>query len=125
MRSGTWSIVAIAVLGLVLAVALGIFADTIARGTVALPSTNLGRADTPLAPEQAVTQRTSTTKKATKRRATTTGTTTTPPAAQTTTTEPGDDHGGRRSGRGSGGSGSGSSGSGSGKSDDDLHAEDD
>jgi uncharacterized membrane protein YgcG len=124
MRSGTWSIVAIAVLGLVLAVALGIFADRIARGTVALPSTNLASTTTPLAPEQAVTRQASAPRKAPKRRATTTGTTTAA-AARTTTTEAGDDHGGRRSGRGSGSSGSGSGSSGSGKSDDHPHAEDD
>jgi hypothetical protein len=120
MRSGTWSIVAIAVLGLVLAVALGIFADTIARGTVALPSTNLARTDTPLAPEQAVTR--AAPKTAPKRRATTTGTTT---AAPTTSTQAADDHGGRRKGRGSNDPGSGSGRSGSGKSDDSSHGDDD
>jgi hypothetical protein len=77
MRSGTWTILAIALLGLVLAVALGIFADTIARGTVALPSTNLASSDAQLAPEQAVTRQVTTTppKKAEKRPAAT-GTTT-------------------------------------------------
>jgi hypothetical protein len=121
MRSGTWSIVAIAVLGLVLAVALGIFADTIARGTVALPSTNLERSDARLAPAQAVTRATPAPKKPRKRRATTITTNTT--TASATTTEADDDHGGRRSGRGSDNSGSGSGGSG--RSDDHPHAEDD
>jgi uncharacterized membrane protein YgcG len=120
MRRGTWSIIAIAVLGLVLALALGIFADTIARGTVALPSTNLERTDTPLAPEQAVTRPAP--KRTPKRRATTTGTTT---QAATTSTEAGDDHGGRRKGRGSDDSSSGSGSSGSGKSDDSSHGDDD
>jgi hypothetical protein len=120
MRRGTWSIVAIAVLGLVLAVALGIFADTIARGTVALPSTNLERTDRPLAPEQAVTR--ASPKRAPKHRTTTTGTTT---AAATTSTQAADDHGGRRKGRGSDDSGSGSGRSGSGKSDDNSHRDDD
>jgi hypothetical protein len=120
MRSGTWSIVAIAVLGLVLAVALGIFADRIARGTVALPSTNLERTAAPLAPEQAVIR--ATPKRAPKRRATTTGTTT---QAATTSTQGADDHGGRRKGRGSDDSSSGSGRSGSGKSDDSSHGDDD
>jgi uncharacterized membrane protein YgcG len=122
MRSGTWSIVAIAVLGLVLAVALGIFADTIARGTVALPSTNLERTDTPLAPAQAVTTQVAAPKRA-PRGVTTTGTTTTRPT--TTSTQAADDHGGSRSGSGSDDSGGGSGRSGSGKSGGRSHPEDD
>jgi hypothetical protein len=124
MRSGTWSIVAIAVLGLVLAVALGIFADRIARGTVALPSTNLASTTAPLAPEQAVTQRVAARKNAQKRRATTTA----PTRTTTITTGPtttADDHGGGRKGPGSDNSNSGSGGSGSGKNDDNSHVEDD
>ena len=118
MRSGTWTIVAIALLGLVLAVALGIFADTIARGTVALPSTNLASSDTRLAPEQAVTRQVTVTtpKKAkAKKRSAATGTTTA--AAPTTTAEARDDHGGRGRGRGSDDSGGGSGHSGKGSDD--------
>lgn len=116
MRSGTWTILAIALLGLVLAVALGIFADTIARGTVALPSTNLASSDAQLAPEQAVTRQvTTTTPKKAKKRPAATGTTTA--AAPTTTAEAGDDHGGRRKGRGSDDSGGGSGHSGKGSDD--------
>jgi hypothetical protein len=118
MRSTTWTIVAIAALGLVLAVALGIFADTIARGTVALPSTNLTRTSTQLAPDQAAARLATTPvpkKTKAKKRTTTTGTTTA--AAPTTTAEAGDDHGGRGRGRGSDDSSGGSSHSGKGGDD--------
>jgi FtsP/CotA-like multicopper oxidase with cupredoxin domain len=116
MRSTTWTIVAIAALGLVLAVALGIFADTIARGTVALPSTNLTRTSTQLAPDQAATRlATRTTPKKAKKRPTPTGTTTA--TAPTTTAEAGDDHGGRSRGRGSDDSSGSSSHSGKGGDD--------
>ena len=116
MRSGTWTIIAIALLGLVLAVGLGIFADTIARGTVALPSTNLASSDAKLAPDQAGGRQATTTAPARARKrpqATGTTTATTP----TTTAEAGDDHGGRRRGRGSDDSGSGSGHSGKGGDD--------
>ena len=53
MPKGSWQIVAIAVLGLALALALGAFAHTIARDTVALPATTLSSAGEALAPAQA------------------------------------------------------------------------
>ena len=114
MRSTTWTLIAIAALGLVLAVALGIFADTIARGTVALPSTRLARTETQLAPEQADARRTTTAPRRARKPSPAKGTTTTTP---TTTAEAGDDHGGTRRGRGSDDSGSGSSHSGKGSDD--------
>ena len=115
MRSTTWTLIAIAALGLVLAVALGIFADTIARGTVALPSTSLARTETQLAPEQADARTTTAAAKRARKPPTATGTTTA--GASTTTSEAGDDHGGRRKGRGSDDSGSGSDHSGKGSDD--------
>src|SRR5262245_8718461 len=115
MRSTTWTLIAIAALGLVLAVALGIFADTIARGTVALPSTRLARTETQLAPEQADARRmTTTAPRRARKPAPSTGTTTTTP---TTTAEADDDHGGTRRGRGSDDSGSGLGHSGKGSDD--------
>jgi hypothetical protein len=114
MRKGAFSIVVLAVLGLVLALALGAFAHTIARSTVALPSTTLQRADEALAPPQAGQAKRVATpkKKPAKKPARTTGTTTTTQPTATT----GDDHGGR--GRGSDdSSGKGSSGSGKGSDD--------
>jgi hypothetical protein len=118
MRRGTRNIVAIAVLGLVLAIGLGIFANTIARGTVALPSTSLERTERPLAPAQAARRTKPATKPkgARKQQATTTRTTT---ATTPTTTEAGDDHGGRGRGRGSDDSGGTSDNSGNGKGSDD------
>ena len=114
MRKGAFSIVVLAVLGLVLALALGAFAHTIARSTVALPSTTLQRADEPLAPPQA---RQAKTVVAPKKKPAKTTTRTTVTATQPTATT-GDDHGGR--GRGSDdSSGKGSSGSGKGSDDSD------
>jgi len=119
MSRGRWNIVAIALLGLVLAIALGAFAHTIAGRTVALPATTLSTADQPLAPAQAKQARPgSKPKKKPKAPARTTPTTTTAPS--TTTTD--DDDRGRNRGRGSddsSGSGSGSDNSGKGGGDDD------
>jgi hypothetical protein len=129
MRRGPVHIAAIAVLGLILALALGAFAHAIARDTVALPATTLSGADEPLAPAQARrTQPTSTAqrkkpeaapKRARGRTATTETTETTETTPRTSTTSPGTtteaDSSGRGRGRGRGrGSGSDSSGSGSG-----------
>lgn len=116
MRKGAFSIVVLAVLGLVLALALGAFAHTIARSTVALPSTTLQRADGPLAPPQAqqVKSVAAPKKKPVK---TTTGTTTT--ATRPTVTD--DDGSGKGRGRGRGSDDSSGKGSGdSGKDPDDV-----
>jgi hypothetical protein len=126
MRKGRLNIVAIVLLGMILALALGAFAHAITDRTVALPATTLSAADEPLAPVQAKRARpVAAPKKKPKSVAPRTipTTTTTAPTAGTTT----DDHGGddRDRGRGrdrgsddSSGSGSGSddSGSGSGRS---------
>ena len=127
MGKGRLNILAIVLLGMVLALALGAFAHAITDRTVALPATTLSAGDEPLAPAQAKrAQPIARPKKKPKKAPTrTTTTTTTTPAAPTTT----DDHGGDDSGRGRGsgrgsdsddssGSGSGSGNSGSRGSDD-------
>lgn len=126
MGKGRLNILAIVLLGMVLALALGAFAHAITDRTVALPATTLSAGDEPLAPAQAKrAQPIARPKKKPKKAPTRTTTTTTTPAAPTTT----DDHGGDDSGRGRGsgrgsdsddssGSGSGSGSSGSRGSDD-------
>jgi Tfp pilus assembly protein FimT len=123
MRRNRLNLVAIVLLGMVLALALGAFAHAIAGRTVALPATTLSAADEPLAPARAKGTTTAPKQKKNKPKAAarttqTTSTQTTTTAAPTTT----DDHGGDDSGRGRGhatrpghtddSSGSGSSGSG-------------
>jgi hypothetical protein len=121
MRRGRLNIIAIVLLGMVLALALGAFAHTIAGRTVALPATTLGAADEPLAPAQA--KRAPPAAKPKKKRkapARTTTKTTTTTTAPTATTDDDDGHRGR--GRGSddsSGSGSGSDHSGKGGGGDD------
>ena len=131
MRKGRLDIVAVALLGMVLALALGAFAHAITDRTVALPATTLSASDEPLAPAQAKrAQPAAKPKKKPKKAATRTTATTTTPAAPTTT----DDHGGGDSGRGRGrgrgsddssGSGSTSDSSGSGGGGDDHSGGDD
>ena len=121
MSKGRLNILAIVLLGMLLALALGAFAHAITDRTVALPATTLSAADEPLAPAQAKrAQPIARPKKKPKKGATRTTTTTTP-AAPTTTDDHGGDDSGRGRGRGRGSddsSGSGSVSSGSGGSDD-------
>ena len=122
MGKGRLDILAIVLLGMVLALALGAFAHAITDRTVALPATTLSAADEPLAPAQAKRAQPVVRPKKKPKKAPTRTTTT--PAAPTTTDDHGGDDRGRGRGRGRGsddssGSGSGSSGSGgSGGSDD-------
>lgn len=124
MSKGSWQIVAIALLGLVLALALGAFAHTIARGTVALPATTLERAGADLAPAQAKQVKPASKPKPLpqkRKAARPAGTTTLRTTGTVTTTDDGDS-----SGRGSDDSGGDSSGSGnSGKGSDEPEVEDD
>jgi len=117
----------LAVVGLGLAVAVGLAANAISRDSIGLAPTPVGsgvrlapakRPATAAKPTRKATQ-TATKKKAAKAKRSTTGTTTTAPAPAApapTTTSGGDDHGGNRGsgGGGSGGGGSGSSGRGGG-----------
>jgi hypothetical protein len=131
MRTGRLNIVAVILLGMILALALGAFAHAITDRTVALPATTLSAADEPLAPAQAKrAQPVAKPKKKPKKAPTRTTTTTTPPAVPTTTDDHGGDDGGRGRGRGRGsddssGSGSGSGSSGGGGSDDHCGGDDD
>jgi len=122
MSKGRLNILAIVLLGMLLALALGAFAHAITDRTVALPATTLSAADEPLAPAQAKrAQPVARPKKKPKKGATRATTTTTTPAAPTTTDDHGGDDSGRGRGRGRGSddsSGSGSGSSGSGGSDD-------
>ena len=122
MSKGRLNILAIVLLGMLLALALGAFAHAITDRTVALPATTLSAADEPLAPAQAKrAQPVARPKKKPKKGATRAATTTTTPAAPTTTDDHGGDDSGRGRGRGRGSddsSGSGSGSSGSGGSDD-------
>ncbi|HKH30037.1 MAG TPA: hypothetical protein VKA45_03185 [Gaiellaceae bacterium] len=122
MSKDRLNILAIVLLGMLLALALGAFAHAITDRTVALPATTLSAADEPLAPAQAKrAQPVARPKKKPKKGATRATTTTTTPAAPTTTDDHGGDDSGRGRGRGRGSddsSGSGSGSSGSGGSDD-------
>ena len=130
MGKGRLNIVAVVLLGMVLALALGAFAHAITDRTVALPATTLSASDEPLAPAQAKRAQPAAKPKKKPKKAPSRTTTTTTPAAPTTT----DDHRGGDSGRGRGrgrgsddssGSGSGSDSSGSGGGDDDHSGGDD
>jgi len=129
MSKDRLNILAIVLLGMLLALALGAFAHAITDRTVALPATTLSAADEPLAPAQAKrAQPVARPKKKPKKGATrATTTTTTTPAAPTTTDDHGGDDSGRGRGRGRGSddsSGSGSGSSGSGGSDDHSEGDD-
>ena len=120
--SGTLRTAILAVIGLALAVAVGLAANAISRDSIGLAPTPVG-SGVRLAPAKnpATTRppskasqpakKTTTTNKATTPKPST-GTTTTPTTRTPTTTSGGDDHGGRGGGSGSSGSGS-SGGSGS------------
>ena len=111
MARNRLQLVAIVLLGMILALALGVFAHTIAGRTVALPATTLSTADAPLAPAQAKRVVRAKPKKKPKKavvRAAPTRTATTP---VTTDDRGGDDHSGRGRGRGRGSDDSGGSGS--------------
>jgi hypothetical protein len=115
MRRGHFNIVAVVLLGMVLALGLAVFAHAITDRTVALPATTLSAADEPLAPARAKQVKAAPTRKK-KAQATRTATTTATTAPTTSADDAGDDgHQGRGRGRsGSGDSGGSHSGSGGG-----------
>jgi hypothetical protein len=120
--SGTLRTAILAVIGLALAVAVGLAANAISRDSIGLAPTPAGSGvrlaparTTSTAARQAPKAATTPAKKATKPKATT-GTATTPPATTTTATTSGDDHGGEsKGGSGSGGGSDSSGGSGKGR----------
>jgi hypothetical protein len=104
--------IVLAVLGIVLAAALGFAAHVVAQDTLGLPAVSLdgGR---PLAPEEARRRRPTTTERTTTERTTTERTTTEQETETETETETrtDEDRSGSNSGSGSGGSGDDNSGS--------------
>jgi hypothetical protein len=95
MRKSRLNIVAIVLLGMILALALGAFAHAITDRTVALPATTLSAADEPLAPARAKrAQPVAKAKKKPKRAKAATRTTPTSTATSPTGVTTTDDHGG-------------------------------